>query len=288
MKKVAIQGITGSFHEIAARKYFEGEDIEIIPCETFKDVFASIRKDNSIIGIVAIENTIAGSLLPNYNLLKESDCRVVGEYKLRIEHNLVALKGQTIDDLTEVHSHPIALQQCGDFLETHKHLKAVASSDTASSAKTIAEGKILKRGAICSEFAAQQYGLEILSAGIETNKRNLTRFLVVADPWKADEMMHGQAVNKSSVVFTLPHEEGSLAKILSILSFYHINLTKIQSLPIIGREWEYQFYINLTFDDVYRYRQSLDAIRPLIKDFKILGEYKESPPNPPKGGVQKQ
>jgi len=276
MKKVAIQGVVGSFHEIAARKYFEGEEIEIIPCETFKDVFACIRKDSSIIGVIAIENTIAGSLLPNYNLLKESDCRVVGEYKLRIEHNLVALKDQRIEDLTEVYSHPIALQQCGDFFEANRHLKAVASNDTASSAKTIVEEKILKRGAICSEFAAQKYGLEILASGIETNKRNLTRFLIVADPWKADEMLRGQTINKSSVVFTLPHEEGSLAKILSILSFYHINLTKIQSLPIIGREWEYQFYINLTFDDVYRYRQSLDAIRPLIKDFKILGEFKEA------------
>ena len=276
MKKVAIQGVSGAFHEIAARKYFEGEEIEIIPCETFKDVFASIRKDSSIIGIIAIENTIAGSLLPNYNLLKDSNCLIVGEHKLRIEHNLVALKGQKIEDLTEVYSHPIALQQCGDFLEVHKHLKAVASSDTASSAKTIAEEGVFKRGAICSEFAAQKYGLEILAAGIETNKRNLTRFLIVADSWKADEMLCGLAVNKSSIVFTLPHEEGSLAKILSILSFYHINLTKIQSLPIIGREWEYQFYINLTFDDVYRYRQSLDAIRPLIKDFKILGEFKEA------------
>ena len=273
MKKVAIQGVVGSFHEIAARKYFDGEAIEIIPCETFKDVFACIRKDSSILGIIAIENTIAGSLLPNYNLLKESDCRIVGEYKLRIEHNLVALKGQKIEDLTEVYSHPIALQQCGDFFEAHKHLKAVESSDTASSAKTISEEKILKRGAICSEFAAQTYGLEILAAGIETNKRNLTRFLIVAETWKADEILRGQAINKSSVVFTLPHEEGSLAKVLSILSFYHINLTKIQSLPIIGHEWEYQFYVNLTFDDMYRYKQSLDAIRPLIKDFKVLGEY---------------
>ena len=276
MKKVAIQGIKGSFHEIAARDYFTGEEIEIIPCDTFKDVFAAIRKDNGIIGAIAIENTIAGSLLPNYNLLRESDCRIIGEYKLRIEHNLAAAKGQKIEDLTEVHSHPIALRQCEDFLELHKRLKAVESSDTASSAKEIADKQITGRGAICSKFAAQEYGLEILAEGIETNKRNFTRFLIVADPWRADELQKGAAVNKSSVVFTLPHEEGSLAKILSILSFYHINLTKIQSLPIIGREWEYQFYINLTFDDLYRYKQSLDAIRPLIKDFKILGEYKEA------------
>ncbi len=286
---VAIQGVSGSFHEIAARNYFKGEEIEIIACDTFKDVFNEIKKDSSVIGAVAIENTIAGSLLPNYNLLRESNCVIIGEYKLRIEHNLAALKGQKLEDLTEVYSHPIALRQCEDFLDAHKYLKAVESSDTAISAKTIADEKIMGRGAICSALAAQLYGLEILAAGIETNKRNFTRFLIVADPWKADEIMKGKPVNKSSIVFTLPHEEGSLAKILSILSFYHINLTKIQSLPIIGREWEYQFYLNLTFDDFHRYRQSLDAIRPLIKDFKILGEYLEAetpkPPKSPEGGL---
>lgn len=280
MKKVAVQGIIGSFHEIAANRFFEGEEIQIIPCETFKVVFDTIKKDPSILGVVAIENTIAGSLLPNYNLLRESNCIIIGEYKLRIEHNLVALKGQKIQDLTEVHSHPIALRQCEDFLDEHTFLKAVQSADTASSAKEIADKKIMGRGAICSVSAAEAYGLEILAKGIETNKRNFTRFLILADSWHKDEMLKGKNINKSSLVFTLPHEEGSLAKILSILSFYHINLTKIQSLPIIGREWEYQFYINLTFDDFYRYKQSLDAIRPLIKDFKILGEYMEA--NTPK------
>ena len=276
MKKVSIQGIKGSFHEIAARNYYAGEDIEIIACSTFKDVFASIRKDSGIIGVVAIENTIAGSLLPNYDLLKESACRIIGEYKLRIEHHLAALKGQQITDLTEVYSHPIALNQCADFFETQKHLKAVASSDTASSAKEIADRQISGRGAICSKIAAQEYGLEIIAEGVETNKRNFTRFLFVADTWLAETLQKGAVINESSLVFILPHEEGSLSKVLSILSFYRINLTKIQSLPIIGREWEYQFYINLTFDDIYRYRQSLDAIRPLIKDLKILGEYQSA------------
>ncbi|MDR3350401.1 MAG: prephenate dehydratase [Prevotellaceae bacterium] len=273
MKKIAIQGMLGSFHEIAARQYFEKEALDIIPCETFKDVFAAVKRDNTVIGVVAIENTIAGSLLPNHDLLKESGCVIIGEHKLRIEHNLAALKGQRIADLTEVHSQSIALLQCGEFLAQHKFLKAVESFDTAGSAKLIAEGQIRQRGAICSVAAAERYGLDILAAGIETNKRNFTRFLVVADPAKAGEWQQGQTLNKSSLVFTLPHEEGSLAKILSILSFYHMSLTKIQSLPIIGREWEYQFYINLTFDSRARYRQSLDAIRPLIKDFQTLGEY---------------
>ncbi|MDR3184849.1 MAG: prephenate dehydratase [Prevotellaceae bacterium] len=273
MKKVAIQGALGSFHEIAVRQYFGKEDLDIMPCETFKDVFAAIERNSTVIGIIAIENTIAGSLLPNYNLLKESGCVVIGEHKLRIEHNLVALKGQRITDLTEVHSQSIALLQCGEFLEQHKFLKAVESFDTAGSAKIIAEEQIGQRGAICSAAAAERYGLEILAQGIETNKRNFTRFLMVANPARAGEWQQGQTLNKSSLVFTLPHEEGSLAKVLSILSFYHVNLTKIQSLPVIGREWEYEFYINLTFDNWERYKQSLDAIRPLIKDFQILGEY---------------
>jgi len=274
MKKVAIQGVSGAFHEIAARQYFEGEEIEILPCITFKDLFKALAADDSLLGIIAIENTIAGSLLQNHNLLRESGCMIVGEHKLRIEHNLVALPGQRIEDIQEVYSHPIALMQCEDFIDEHRHMKAIESEDTALSAKEIADNKIQGRAAICSTLAAEKYGLEIIARGIETNKRNFTRFLMIAEPMLAEEMTNGTLLNKSSLVFTLPHEEGSLAKVLSILSFYHVNLTKIQSLPIIGREWEYQFYINLTFDDYIRYRQSLDAIRPLTKDFQLLGEYK--------------
>ena len=274
MKKVAIQGVSGAFHEIAARQYFKGEEIEILPCITFKDLFKALEADDSLLGIIAIENTIAGSLLQNHNLLRESGCLIIGEYKLRIEHNLAVLPGQRIEDIEEVYSHPIALMQCEDFLDAHKHMKAIESEDTALSAKKITDDKIAKRAAICSSLAAENYGLEIIAKGIETNKRNFTRFLLIAEPSIAKKMTFGNQLDKSSLVFTLPHEEGSLAKVLSILSFYNVNLTKIQSLPIIGREWEYQFYINLTFDDYSRYRQSLDAIRPLTKDFQELGEYK--------------
>ena len=274
MKKVAIQGVSGAFHEIAARQYFEGEEIEILPCITFKDLFKALAADDSLLGIIAIENTIAGSLLQNHNLLRESGCMIVGEHKLRIEHNLAALPGQRIEDIDEVYSHPIALMQCEDFLDGYRHMKAIESEDTALSAKEIADRTIMKRAAICSSLAAENYGLEIIAKGIETNKRNFTRFLLIAEPSLAEIMVNGTLLDKSSLVFTLPHEEGSLAKVLSILSFYHVNLTKIQSLPILGREWEYQFYINLTFDNYTRYRQSLDAIRPLTKDFQLLGEYK--------------
>jgi len=276
MKRIAIQGVSGAFHDIAARQFFRDEEIEILPCITFKEVFDSISDEQDVLGIVAIENTIAGSLLPNYNLLRESGDVVVGEHKLRISHCICALPGQQLGDIQEVYSHPIALRQCEDFLEKNHHIRAVEADDTALSAKEIADAGVKGRAAICSSFAARMYGLEILADEIETNKRNFTRFLIVAHPATAEKMRPQLSINKSSVVFTLPHEEGSLAKVLSILSFYHINLTKIQSLPIIGREWEYQFYINLTFDDYGRYRQSLDAIRPLLKDFQVLGEYGEA------------
>lgn len=279
MKKVAIQGIKGCFHDIAAHEYFNGEEIEIIPCETFSDVFATIKKDSSIIGAVAIENTIAGSLLQNHNFLKESGLKIAGEYKLRIKHNLVALPGQKISDIHEVHSHPIALMQCGDFLQRNKHIKAVESDDTASSAKRVAEEGKMGVAAICGEMAAEIYGLEILEKGIETNKHNFTRFLIVADSWLTDELSKGKSPNKASLVFSLPHEQGSLAMILSILSYYGLNLTKIQSLPIIGREWEYQFYVNLSFSQYVRYTQALSAITPLTKDLKVLGEYQEANQN---------
>ncbi|MDP4278379.1 MAG: prephenate dehydratase domain-containing protein, partial [Bacteroidota bacterium] len=200
MKKVAIQGIAGAYHDIAARAYFEGEDIEIIDCNTFKDVFASMRKDSSVLGIIAIENTIAGNLLPNHNLLRESDTTIIGEYKLRISHVLAALPGQTLDDIAEVHSHPIALMQCEDFLKTKADWKIVESEDTALSAKHIHEGNIKGRAAICSKWAAEIYGLKILQSGIETNKRNFTRFLILADRWSADQYTTPGNCNKASIV----------------------------------------------------------------------------------------
>lgn len=274
MKKVAIQGVAGAYHDIAARAFFEGEQIEIVDCHTFKDVFATIRKDNNILGIIAIENTIAGNLLGNHNLLRESDTSIIGEFKLRISHVIAALPGQKLQDITEVHSHPIALMQCEDFLKQNSEIKAVESEDTALSAKAISEGKITGRAAICSSLAAEIYGLEILESEIETNKRNFTRFLIIADRWTADQFAAPSESNKSSIVFMTKHEEGTLSQVLSVLSFYHDNLTKIQSMPIIGHEWEYLFFIDLTFSDYLKYKQSLDAIRPLTKNLRILGEYK--------------
>lgn len=275
MRKVAIQGGLGAYHGIAAENYFEEEEVEIIPCLTFRDIFTTIKKDPKVIGIMAIENTIAGSLLPNHELLKENKLPIAGEYKLRISHCLAALPGENIHDIKEIASHPIALMQCTDFLDTLPGVKVVEHEDTALAAKDISDGKIKGHAAICSERAAQIYGLDILAKGIETNKHNFTRFLLFAHPWIVDEMQKDDVMNKASIVFTLSHSEGSLSKVLSVLSFYGINLTRIQSLPIIGHEWEYQFYIDLKFTDYERYRQSLHAIKPLTNELKILGEYPE-------------
>jgi prephenate dehydratase len=279
MKTVAIQGVKGAYHEIAARMYFKenrGEEIEILPCNQFKDVIAAVKKDPNIIGIMAIENTIAGSLLQNHELIRESDLVVIGEQKIRITHSFAALPEDSLETITEVNSHPIALMQCADYLKTLPNAKVVEEEDTALSAQLIADHNLKGHAAICSKYAAELYGLKVLDEGIETNKRNFTRFLLVANRWLAEELVLDSENSKSSVVFTLPHTEGSLSKVLAILSFYDVNLTKIQSLPILGREWEYLFYVDLTFINLLKYKQGLDAIRPLTKDFKILGEYKEN------------
>ena len=273
--RVAIQGVAGCFHDAAAREYFEGQDIETVPCETFNEMFNLLKSDASMLGILAIENTIAGSLLQNHELLRQSNMTIVGEYKKYISHSIAALPGQSIDDIAEVNSHPMALRQCEQYLQLHPKMKMVETYDTAGSAKMIAENNLVGHAAICGRYAAELYGLNVLEDDIQTNKRNFTRFLVVTEPCNATEFKNPKAVDKASIAFTLPHSQGSLSAVLVIFSFYGMNLTKIQSLPIIGREWEYRFYVNLSFNDYTRYRQSIDAVRPLISDFKILGEYAE-------------
>jgi len=279
MRKVAIQGISGSYHDVAARNYYEGQPIDIIGCHSFKEIIKTIGNDTSVIGFMAIENTIAGSLLQNHELVRQSGCSIIGEYKLRISHALAALPGTKLSEIQEVNSHPIALMQCADYLETLPGIKIVERNDTASSAKWIAENQLVSHAAVCGRLAAENYGLEVLADGIETNKRNFTRFLVIADSWTAEDVQKGCVKNKASLVFSLPHTVGSLSKVLTILTFYDMNLSKIQSLPIVGREWEYLFYVDLTFGDYTRYKQALGAITPLTKDLKILGEYAEGTQN---------
>ena len=275
MKRIAIQGVPGSFHDIAAHKFFPNEEIELICCDTFEEIFAQIHEDSSVIGMLAIENTIAGSLLHNYELMRESGVTIVGEHKLRIKHNIVCLPEDDWDTLTEVNSHPVALAQCRNFLQRHPQMKVVEADDTAKSAEIIREKNMRGHAAICSKYAAELYGMKILEESIETNKHNFTRFLVVADTWRADDLRQRGQSNKATIVFSLPHNEGSLSQVLSIFSFYKINLTKIQSLPIIGREWEYLFYVDVIFTDYLRFRQSIDAVSPLTRELKILGEYAE-------------
>ncbi len=273
MKKIAIQGIKGSFHDIAAHQYFNNDDVELICCDTFEEIFQQMRDDYSRLGLMAIENTIAGSLLHNYELLRESGMTIIGEHKLHIEHSIMCLPEDDWSTITEVNSHPVALMQCRDFLSSHPEFKVVEAEDTAGAAEMISRKHLRGHAAICHAGAAPLYGLKVLEQGIEDNKHNFTRFLLMCDPWSADKMRDLHHTNKSSIVFTLTHEEGSLSQVLSIFSFYKINLTKIQSLPIIGREWEYMFYVDVSYDDYVRYRQSIEAVRPLLRELKILGEY---------------
>ena len=275
MKRIATQGVPGSFHDIAAHKFFPNEEIELICCDTFEEIFEHMHQDSGVIGMLAIENTIAGSLLHNYELLRNSGTTIVGEHKLRIKHNCVCLPKDDWDTLTEINSHPVALAQCHNFLKCHPQLKVVEADDTAKSAEIIRNKNMRGHAAICSKYAAELYGMKILEESIETNKHNFTRFLIVADTWRADDLRNRSQSNKATIVFSLPHNEGSLSQVLSIFSFYKINLTKIQSLPIIGREWEYLFYVDVIFSDYLRFRQSIDAVSPLTRELKILGEYAE-------------
>ncbi len=275
--RVAIQGVGGANHELAAREFFDKCDVEIVPCMTFAELFESVKADAKLYGIVAIENTLVGSIQSNYTLLKESGLRVVGEYKLRIKHNLMVLPGVKMEDLKEVHSHPMALGQCEAFFRNYPNIKLIESDDTALAAKEVADGKLTTVGAIAPKVAASLYGLSILHKNIETNKKNFTRFLIVCQEglFDTNALLAEGRINKASIFFTLPqgNEVGSLSKVLTVFAFYGINLTKIQSNPIMGRVWEYIFYADLSFDNYTRYLQSLDAVRPLCGKITVLGQY---------------
>ncbi|MBR2862701.1 MAG: prephenate dehydratase [Bacteroidaceae bacterium] len=273
MKKIAIQGIKGSFHDIAAHELFPGEELELVCCSTFETLFEAMKADEEMLGLMAIENTIAGSLLHNYELLRDSGTTIVGEHKLHIEHSIMCLPDEDWTDIREVNSHPVALMQCRNFLAQHPHMKVVEAEDTAGAAQTISSLQMHGHAAICHAGAAPLYGLKVLEHAIEDNKHNFTRFLLLCNPKQATRFRQVEQSDKSSIVFALPHSEGSLSQVLSIFSFYRINLTKIQSLPIIGREWQYLFYVDVIYNDHTRYRQSIDAVRPLTKDLTILGEY---------------
>jgi prephenate dehydratase len=274
-KSIGIQGGKGSFHEIAAIFQFGGENIKTYCYITFAELVKSVEKNTIDFGLIAIENTVAGSLIPNYALLESSEIEVVGEILLRIEQNLLALPGQTLKDIKEVYSHPIALMQCSEFLNSLPKIRLIESEDTALSGAKIVEENLHGAGAIASQRAADIYGLDVLKYGIETNKRNFTRFLIIQGK-NSKNQQSKTTPDKSSISFTLPHSTGSLAKVLSVFMFYNINLTKIQSIPIIGKEWEYHFLVDLTFEDFDLYKQSLLAVQPLTAGLQILGEYQKA------------
>ncbi len=268
--RIAIQGHYGAFHEIAARFYHRHCDISIIPMETFEDLVRSVENGHaSDSGMMAIENSIAGSLLYNYQLLDEADLHISGEVYLRIRHQLLALPGQSIQDLKEVHSHPMAIAQCRQFFRRHPHIRLVESSDTALSARWVSDEGRPGVGAIASTLAGQKYGLEILAPEIETNKKNYTRFLVLDN----GPTHVGRPEGKVSICLTTSHEPGSLHQVLGVLLQHGANMTKIQSMPILGQEWHYRFFIDFTLIDASVFDATIKGLEKVTEDLKILGTY---------------
>ena len=286
LRRVAIQGYKGCFHEQAARLFYgempgqAGHDViagtdrlsvDIVECPTFPSLFTALDSGKADAAVMAIENTVSGGLTHNFELLRSQNRQVKGEVYIRIGQNLMALPGQKLEDISEVRTHYMAINQTRPWFTRHAPwIRLTESEDTAKSAAEIALSGEKGVGAVASELAAQLYGLEILAPGIESYKHNFTRFLIL------DQAFTPTEVNKALLCFTLPHKPGSLAQILTILSFYEMNLTRIQSLPIPGHEWQYFFYIDIKFSSYERYTQALTAVRPLLKDLQVLGEYKSA------------
>ena len=271
-KRIAIQGVKGCFHEQAARMFYDehGHIVpDIVECLTFDELYMSMDACRADAAVMAIENTVSGGLLPNFELLRKYDRKIKGEVFLRIQQNLMALPGQKIEDIKEVRTHYMAINQTREFFKDYPWIRLVESEDTAKSAADVTAEGLKGVGAVASSLAAELYGLEVLAESIETYKQNFTRFLILDDSLEVDK----EKVNKATMCFTLPHTPGSLAHVLTILSFYGMNLTRIQSLPIPGQEWQYFFYVDIKFDDYVRYGQALAAVRPLMADLNILGEY---------------
>ena len=271
-KKVAIQGIEGSFHHIVSQTYFE-ESVVVHPYLSFSEVVESLISKTSDVAIMALENSIAGSIIPNYAHINDQDLHITGECFLEIQHNLMALKGQSIQEIKEVFSHPMALLQCKEFFKQYPHIKLIEDTDTAEVAKRISEGQLQGVAAIASEQAAQLFGLEILAKSIQTIKHNETRFVIV----ERNQVKHNTATtNKASVKFLLDHKRGSLAAMLNVMSDCNLNLTKIQSLPKIDTPWKYAFFVDITFDKFSDYEKGKAIMKLMAEEFKILGEYKNA------------
>ena len=270
-KKISIQGFEGSFHQVAARQFF-GNDVEIICCSTFREVVKiASNKMESDGGVMAIENSLAGSILPNYNLLQKSHLKIVGEIYLRINQNLLINPGVTLEDIREVHSHPMALLQCMDYLEKY-NWKLIETEDTALSAKHIHQHRSKHIAAIASKLAAELYQLDIIAPNIHTLRNNYTRFLVLEIPETAKEI---DDANKASINFHTDHSKGSLAKVLGKIAEGDINLSKLQSFPIPGSDWKYSFHADLEFTSLEQFNKVIKNIKPLTEGLRIYGIYKK-------------
>ncbi|HAQ21175.1 MAG TPA: prephenate dehydratase [Prolixibacteraceae bacterium] len=268
MKKIAIQGIAGSFHEDAARRYFEDE-IQVLECKSFTAVCNLIDSDEVSIAVMAIENSIAGSLLQNYALIRDYHLKIIGEIYIHIQMNLIANPGVGKADIRTIYSHPIAIKQCAEYLERNfPDVQIIENQDTAASGKLVHDEKLMDAAAIGNQRTAGLYELEILDTGLETNNKNYTRFLILSKHAKPNEL-----ANKASLCFEVGHYYGALANVLNTFAENKINLTKIQSVPIIGKPNEYTFHIDVEWDSVENYEKALHAILKNVSSLSVLGEY---------------
>lgn len=268
--KIAIQGIKGSNHHQVVRECFN-DDTELVECMSFDNLVDCLLDGTADKGVMAIENSIAGSIIPNYALVNDNNLHVIGEHYLNIHHNLMVLKGQKLENLDEVRSHPMALLQCKEFFKDYPHIKLVEDVDTAETAKRIQEKQLKNVGAIAPSVAADLYDLNIVASEIQTIKNNSTRFIIVKTKNKE---LSKEEINKASVRFVTDHKRGSLATVLNVMSDCNLNLTKIQSLPIIESPWKYAFFVDVTFDKFEYFDKAKALLNIMLEDFKVLGEYK--------------
>jgi prephenate dehydratase len=274
IQKVAIQGIKGSFHHQVALGYYH-QDIEVDECMSFEELVDSLLSGQSNQAVMAIENSIAGSIIPNYALIDKNNLHIIGEYYMDIHQNFMALKGQKIEDISEVHSHPMALLQCMEFLKKFPNIKLVEDKDTAETARRIHRQQLKGIAAIASKTASKMYELEILAPEIQTINNNMTRFVILN---KENSFVPKQEINKASLKFELDHKRGSLAAVLNVMSDCKLSLTKIQSLPKIETPWKYSFFVDVTFDDFDDYSKAKSLLEIMAEYFKVLGEYKNTKP----------
>ncbi|WP_185873531.1 prephenate dehydratase [Blattabacterium cuenoti] len=276
MNVIAIQGIKGSFHHSAASKYFENYDFQLMECYSFRELASYVAKSDVDFGVMAIENTIAGTILTNYNLIYEYNLKIIGEIFIPIKHYLIAYPGQKIEDIKEIISHPMALLQCQLFIDTYNYIKISEYSDTAAAAKYISYNKKKKIAAIASKKASIEYGLEILYNNIQTINNNFTRFFILKSSKNSSDKKYNNIFNKASLILNISHTTGSLSKILSLISNFKINMTKIQSIPIVYSPWEYSFYIDIVFDNINNYEKMKKKIKKIsfLNKILIMGEYK--------------